>query len=256
MWQRIHRGFTVIEAIVVVSVIIILVAILIPTFGKARAKAYGATCAFHLSQVDCALQIYARDYGGKLPPHYNAWDALMPYIRDSALTVCPTELQIARVCKKPLNQVPRYLIAGNLTLDAVPNIVVACDPRANIHNDGAFLAFADGHVKWVHQGRLLALSMKDVFEKAITSQPFRQPQYKPVDMRLIIGKEFTLAKRFAPRAPVTSPPMPPSGAPSEISGQPPPMQPFQQPPNAQQVPPSPQQPRKVSGPPAIPPLEE
>ena len=55
------RGFTLIELLVVVAIIAILIALLLPTLGKARATTRRVVCAANMKAVDFALLAYASE---------------------------------------------------------------------------------------------------------------------------------------------------------------------------------------------------
>lgn len=57
-----QRGFTLIEMMVVVSIIAILAALLIPNFSRARAQAQSATCISNLKTIGTALELYYTDH--------------------------------------------------------------------------------------------------------------------------------------------------------------------------------------------------
>ena len=61
------RGFTLIEVLVVISVIALLIAILLPIFGRARGMARTAQCASGMRQWGIALGAYLVDFKGRLP---------------------------------------------------------------------------------------------------------------------------------------------------------------------------------------------
>jgi prepilin-type N-terminal cleavage/methylation domain-containing protein len=61
------RGFTLIELIVVISIIALLIAILLPTLGKARASAEAVVCQTNLRSMGQMLQLYADDNDGAWP---------------------------------------------------------------------------------------------------------------------------------------------------------------------------------------------
>jgi prepilin-type N-terminal cleavage/methylation domain-containing protein len=63
-----HRGFTLIELMIVISIIAVLAAILIPNFLHARAESQTAACEANERQIAVALEEYAVDTGGIYPP--------------------------------------------------------------------------------------------------------------------------------------------------------------------------------------------
>lgn len=68
--DRRHRAFTLVELIVVISVIGLLMAILLPSLGRARGQANSMACMSNLRQIGFAVHLYIGDYDGYLPPAY------------------------------------------------------------------------------------------------------------------------------------------------------------------------------------------
>ncbi|RMD76321.1 MAG: DUF1559 domain-containing protein, partial [Lentisphaerae bacterium] len=56
--------FTLIELLIVVTIITILAALLLPALSRARAMARQVKCSSHLKQLGVALALYADDYEG------------------------------------------------------------------------------------------------------------------------------------------------------------------------------------------------
>src|SRR5438270_10102700 len=87
-----HRrdGFSLIELLVVISIISLLIGLLLPAVQQARESAFRTACANNLKQITLAMHNY-HDTNGYLPPRcvlgYGAsWPVLiMPYIEQKNL---------------------------------------------------------------------------------------------------------------------------------------------------------------------------
>src|ERR1051326_1646048 len=60
-----RSGFTLIELLVVVAIIALLIAILLPSLGKARERARIAYCSSNCRQICVAYRTYLAYFGGK-----------------------------------------------------------------------------------------------------------------------------------------------------------------------------------------------
>lgn len=60
-------NFTIVELLVVISIIIILAGLLMPTLNKARDKAKSINCVVNLKQIGIAIQTYTVDFDGYYP---------------------------------------------------------------------------------------------------------------------------------------------------------------------------------------------
>ena len=67
--RRRWHGFTIVELLVVISVIMVLIALLAPALKKARAAALTVVCQSNLRQIGVAYHMYANDYRGCLPTY-------------------------------------------------------------------------------------------------------------------------------------------------------------------------------------------
>jgi prepilin-type N-terminal cleavage/methylation domain-containing protein len=72
MKPRLHKGFTIIELLVVISIIALLVGLLLPAIGKARDSARINVSKNNLRQIGTALKTYASDWA----------DRQVTYVRD------------------------------------------------------------------------------------------------------------------------------------------------------------------------------
>ncbi|MEE8154293.1 MAG: prepilin-type N-terminal cleavage/methylation domain-containing protein [Phycisphaerales bacterium] len=63
MKRHVYKGFTIVELLVVVSIIALLIGILLPAIGKARDKARTTTSVSNLRQLAVAHNAYAGDWG-------------------------------------------------------------------------------------------------------------------------------------------------------------------------------------------------
>lgn len=66
------RAFTIIELLVVISIISLLVAILLPALSSARTSAHSVGCLSNLRQVGMAFEMYATDHN-RLIPGWRTW---------------------------------------------------------------------------------------------------------------------------------------------------------------------------------------
>jgi prepilin-type N-terminal cleavage/methylation domain-containing protein/prepilin-type processing-associated H-X9-DG protein len=64
------KGFTLVELLVVISIIALLLSILMPALSKVRGQATKLVCTTRLKDLGTALGLYANDYRGAVPPSY------------------------------------------------------------------------------------------------------------------------------------------------------------------------------------------
>jgi prepilin-type N-terminal cleavage/methylation domain-containing protein/prepilin-type processing-associated H-X9-DG protein len=90
-----HRGFTLLELLVVITVMTVLTGILLPVLARARERAQQSTCLSHLRQIGQAHLLYLQDWEEHLPRWWQAgpprpepfgpyvyWpERLLPYLR-------------------------------------------------------------------------------------------------------------------------------------------------------------------------------
>ncbi|MCK5159997.1 MAG: prepilin-type N-terminal cleavage/methylation domain-containing protein [Candidatus Aureabacteria bacterium] len=109
MSRNAGRGFTLIEMLVAMSIIIILASFLIPSFRDAREKANRAVCMNNLKQLGYGFGMYVTENDGTWPPYLYTFSpgkagkwvilvipkpksaTLIPTLTDNDLYVCPSD---------------------------------------------------------------------------------------------------------------------------------------------------------------------
>jgi prepilin-type N-terminal cleavage/methylation domain-containing protein/prepilin-type processing-associated H-X9-DG protein len=118
--MRKDKGFTLVELLVVISIIAILLAILIPGLNKARGSAQRVVCLNQLKTIGMANMLYANDFSGFYVPAVDSsvvadgersWNVNRAFLRYMGLTnsqgqavtngykmqdkyLCPTDMQL------------------------------------------------------------------------------------------------------------------------------------------------------------------
>ncbi len=100
-FRRPLHGFTLVELLVVISIIAILIALLLPALAAAREAADGVVCASNMRQLDLATLVYANEERGHVPsclmelfPDYGNYNLQGVYVQEYGPDT-PTILQNA-----------------------------------------------------------------------------------------------------------------------------------------------------------------
>ena len=182
-----RAAFTLIEILVVLSIIAVLAAILFPVFSRARENARRASCQSNLKQISLGAQQYIQDYDERFPlglvahnvmRYSTSFDLLQPYLKNPQIGICPSDggepdvdmmlpgtLPVSYKANTEITTSPDLgepsppSVAEIEHSDRLPLIWDAVNVSSNPfapnvitmrrHHEGANCSFADGHVKWI-----------------------------------------------------------------------------------------------------------
>lgn len=88
-FQASKRGFTLIEILIVVSILGLLLAIAVPNFVKTRTNAQRQICIENLSQIESAKQIWGVEVGKTYGDVPNEGDLIGPTLYIKEIPRCP-----------------------------------------------------------------------------------------------------------------------------------------------------------------------
>ncbi len=168
-----NLGFTLIEILIVIAIIVILAAILFPVFASSREKARAASCLSNYHQVGIAIQMYAQDFDDKTPANGGSFGGLIqdsvPYIHTSSVFVCPDDYDRDEEGRAGSYRVPSLYqgkplscgwtnpyVANDVTTASTTTLSYEAEQdfaQAPIvptyrHSNGTQVLFFDGHAKW------------------------------------------------------------------------------------------------------------
>ena len=92
--HKASRGFTLVELLIVIGVIVVLIALLLPSVASVRARARTAECQSNLTQLGLALK--AANRNRSTPVRSSSWAAdIAPFLEgeNEELFVCPADFQ-------------------------------------------------------------------------------------------------------------------------------------------------------------------
>jgi len=118
------KGFTLVELLVVISIIALLMAILVPSLRRAKAQAQRIVCANHQRSIAIAMTAYGSDNNGNVPIsciHTQVyarfpiiWDneelvqVMQPYWGDNNVVSCPAAKHTIKYNDDPMSFSPNH----------------------------------------------------------------------------------------------------------------------------------------------------
>ncbi|MDP8263605.1 MAG: prepilin-type N-terminal cleavage/methylation domain-containing protein [Candidatus Ancaeobacter aquaticus] len=159
------KGFTLVELLVVVGILVVLVGLLLPAIFSAKEKANQAKCASNMRQILIGINLFEQDH--KVFPtvanNGQLISTLYPtYVESYDVFKCPSFRNQAGEKRGPINGNYTHYdynpsthlvdtaadnpdIALSHTVLLIDTIYNDANPR---HTGGSNLGFADGHVEW------------------------------------------------------------------------------------------------------------
>ncbi|BCM88473.1 hypothetical protein IAD21_00306 [Abditibacteriota bacterium] len=153
-----RRAFTLVEILIVIAIIVLLAAILFPSFALVREKARQSTCASNLKQIGLAVAQYTQDYDEHYPTFYvdtedhprDAWYLCLPYVKNDEIFHCPSDFDAddcdpANGCTSSGKEISYGFNSGPLYAWAWPPMSPPENmPQGGIYSEGtAYFAYGD-----------------------------------------------------------------------------------------------------------------
>lgn len=144
-FQSLSRGFTLIEMLIVITIIAVLASMILVGMGGARAKARDARRIGDLHNIQNALELYYANYGTYPTNTYNSvtdWDNFMTLIEGSNIGVNrvpkdPLDRDSYYYRYEPNSEGTNYILGAKLeTHDTALNNDINGTPMSTINCDG------------------------------------------------------------------------------------------------------------------------
>ena len=166
--RQLHRGFTLVEILVVVAIISLLVAIVYPALQHARAAAASVHCKANLHAAGVALRMYLNESGDTMPvasqmpslgldDDPRIADVLGPYLSSANSLKCPRDTTKNYFASEGSSYEYSSLLGGQKVAESFLTRVIGMETTPVMHDYETFhgepgkpgamnYLFADGHV--------------------------------------------------------------------------------------------------------------
>ena len=155
-----RNGFTLIELLVVVGIISLMMTLLLPVMGKARAAAATAACLSNVRQMTVGLTMYISEHRGRLPDYMwvtpaspdIAWNGYWLGILDKNkcnpnTLLCPAASEVVPFNQNRGRGTARYAWTGKYQPDATPVRFNAANVRNSSYGFNRNLSAGNGYGK-------------------------------------------------------------------------------------------------------------
>jgi prepilin-type processing-associated H-X9-DG protein/prepilin-type N-terminal cleavage/methylation domain-containing protein len=198
----IRNAFTIIELLLVITIIVILFSMLMPSLRKAKEKAKEISCVGNLKQLAMAIDLYSADFNGYMPlvKNYssseNAWikghhwiNSVYPYINNNTAWNGKTDLEGIFICPSGKNEIYTTGIETKLTNYGYNNHI------GKINNDGSWNTNYAPRKKNSFPSPSSFLVMTDIFYEYSTAFDFgnREAALNYLSLRHRTGVNFLFA---------------------------------------------------------------
>ncbi|MFH1061480.1 MAG: type II secretion system protein [Candidatus Omnitrophota bacterium] len=148
------KGFTLVELLVVMAVIVMLAGLLLPALGRAREQGRRTSCMNNLKQIGLGIAMYRLDNDDKFPHDGSGSTTSLNLLYDTANPVDGyiDNLKIFK-CPSTNSAIPATPGAGDYTY-TTPNLTtdisstVVCEDNIGNHAGGQNTLAIDGHTAW------------------------------------------------------------------------------------------------------------
>jgi prepilin-type N-terminal cleavage/methylation domain-containing protein len=144
---RLRRGFSLIELLVVISVIALLIGLLLPAVQKVREAGLRTVCANNLKQIGLAVHHYVHDHHEYLPPAYVTPPNKYGWQGASWAVLILPYLEQDNLYKKWNLNVSYYDESASARQGIVPTYF--CPSRRDAGSSGASISGDEGCKNWV-----------------------------------------------------------------------------------------------------------